>query len=896
MRQFTSDELRNTWKQFYIDRGHVDVGAVSLVSDGSTGVMFNVAGMQPLMPYLLGQKHPLGTRLCNVQGCVRTNDIDSVGDKSHVTFFEMMGSWSLGDYFKKERCQWSFELLTQVFGFDADHLAATVFAGDENAPRDEEGAEYRVASGFKKENIYYLGADDNWWGLEYGPCGPDSEMFYIADRPDCGPDCGPGCSCGKYTELGNDVFMQYEKHKDGTLTPLKQKNVDTGWGLERILAFLNGSRDVYRIDLFAPVIAYIEKVSGAKYNEDEKQTRSMRILADHTRTSVMLIGDAAKLVPANVGAGYVLRRLIRRAVRHARALNLKKEDILKIATIFIDEIYKNSYPLLTKNREFILSELTKEIERFESTLENGMKEFKKILEESAASGKKTIDGKSAFYLYDTFGFPIELTVELAEEEGLTVDEEGFKASMEEQKQKARDNANFSAKLNTAAGVFDALDESIKTKFLGYEGLNTKGKIVALADETALKDSLAEGEKGTIITDITTFYGTMGGQVGDKGIIKTESGEFTVTEAIHLAEGRIGHVGFVSKGTISKDSTADICVDEENRNNTCKNHSATHLLQRALKIVLGDHVEQKGSLVTPDRLRFDFSHDAAMTAEQIEKVEAIVNKEIAASLPVRTDEMSQQEAVSTGAMALFGEKYGEVVRVVSMGKGTSGNNEDDFKAAFSVELCGGTHVSNTSQIRSIKILSESGVAAGVRRIEALTGDGVSAYYKDLEKMIDEAAKLLKSNPSEIVSKIVALQNNLKTANSEIESLKSKAAKEALGNSLEQTEDVKGVKLLAAKLDNVEMGALRDLGDSLKEKIGDGVVALLSACEGKANIVIMATDSAVKAGAHAGNLIKAVAPIVGGGGGGRPNMAQAGGKNPAAIDEALAAVKTELEKML
>ena len=896
MRQFTSDELRNTWKQFYIDRGHVDVGAVSLVSDGSTGVMFNVAGMQPLMPYLLGQKHPLGTRLCNVQGCVRTNDIDSVGDKSHVTFFEMMGSWSLGDYFKKERCQWSFELLTQVFGFDADHLAATVFAGDENAPRDEEGAEFRIASGFKKENIYYLGADDNWWGLEYGPCGPDSEMFYIADRPDCGPDCGPGCSCGKYTELGNDVFMQYEKHKDGTLTPLKQKNVDTGWGLERILAFLNGSRDVYQIDLFAPVIAYIEKVSGQKYNADEKMTRSMRILADHTRTSVMLIGDAAKLVPANAGAGYVLRRLIRRAVRHARTLNLKKDDILKIATIFIDEIYRNSYPLLTTNREFILNELTKEIERFESTLENGMKEFKKILDTARSEGKKEIEGKDAFYLYDTFGFPLELTTELAEEEGLKVDEEGFKVSMEEQKQKARDSQNFSAKLNASAGIFDALDEGITTKFVGYDGLNTEGKIVAIADEASLKDSLSENEKGTIVTDVTSFYGTMGGQVGDKGIIKTADGEFTVTEAIHLANGRVGHTGYVSKGSIKKDSCAELFVDEANRSNTCKNHSATHLLQKALKIVLGDHVEQKGSLVTPDRLRFDFSHDAAMTAEQIAQAEAIVNKEIAASLAVRTDEMSQQEAVSTGAMALFGEKYGDVVRVVSMGKGTSGNNEADFKDAFSVELCGGTHVSNTSQIRSIKILSESGVAAGVRRIEALTGDGVLAYYKEMEELLNEAAKLLKANPSEIVTKIDHLQKDLKAANAEVESLKSKAAKEALGNSLEQTEDVKGVKLLAAKLDNVEMGALRDLGDQLKDKIGDGVVALLSSCDGKANIVIMATDSAVKAGAHAGNLIKAIAPIVGGGGGGRPNMAQAGGKNPAGIDDALAAVKVELEKML
>ncbi|MBQ0011629.1 MAG: alanine--tRNA ligase [Clostridiales bacterium] len=896
MRQFTSDELRNTWKQFYIDRGHVDVGAVSLVSDGSTGVLFNVAGMQPLMPYLLGQKHPLGTRLCNVQGCVRTNDIDSVGDKSHVTFFEMMGSWSLGDYFKKERCQWSFDLLTQVFGFDADHLAATVFAGDENAPRDEEGAEYRIASGFKKENIYYLPAEDNWWGLEYGPCGPDSEMFYIADKPDCGPDCGPGCSCGKYTELGNDVFMQYEKHKDGSLTPLKQKNVDTGWGLERILAFLNGSKDVYQIDLFAPVIAYIEKVSGQKYNEDEKMTRSMRILADHTRTSVMLIGDAAKLVPANAGAGYVLRRLIRRAVRHARALNMKKDDILKIATIYIDEIYCNSYPLLIKSRAFILNELTKEIDRFESTLENGMKEFKKILDGAASSGKKSIEGKDAFYLYDTFGFPIELTVELAEEEGLAVDEEGFKVAMEEQKQKARDNQNFSAKLGSSEGVFAELDDSIVTKFVGYDELSCRGRILAIADEKKLTEALREGENGTIITNVSCMYGTMGGQVGDKGIIVTAEGEFIVTEAVHLSETRIGHTGYCSRGTIRVNEDANLAVDTANRQNTCKNHSATHLLQKALKTVLGDHVEQKGSLVTPDRLRFDFSHDQAMTAEQIAEVERIVNAQIEAGLVVHTDEMNLKDVAETGAMALFGEKYKDVVRVVSMGKGTSGDNKEDFKKAFSVELCGGTHVSNTAQISRIKILSESGVAAGIRRIEALTGEGVMNYYKEMEDMVAEIAKMLKSSNSEIVSKIAHLQSSLKAANAEIESLKSQAAKDALGDLTSQTQEVKGIKLLAARVDNVEMGALRDLGDSMKDKIQDGVVALLSSIDGKVNIVIMASDSAVKAGAHAGNLIKSIAPIVGGGGGGRPNMAQAGGKNPAGIDDALAAVKTELEKML
>ena len=896
MRQFTSDELRNTWKQFYIERGHVDVGAVSLVSDGSTGVMFNVAGMQPLMPYLLGQKHPMGTRLCNVQGCVRTNDIDSVGDKSHVTFFEMMGSWSLGDYFKEERCKWSYELLTQVFGFDADHLAATVFAGDESAPRDEEGAGYRIASGFKKENIYYLPAEDNWWGLEYGPCGPDSEMFYIADVPDCGPSCGPGCSCGKYTELGNDVFMQYEKHQDGSLTPLKQKNVDTGWGLERNLAFLNGTKDVYKTDLFAPVIAYIEKASGKSYDADDKLTKSMRILADHTRTSVMLIGDAAKLLPSNAGAGYVLRRLIRRAVRHARALGLKKADILKISTIFIDDIYCNSFPLLPKNREFILDELGKEIERFENTLENGMKEFKKILDTKNAEGKKEIDGKSAFYLYDTFGFPIELTVELAEEEGLKVDEEGFKAAMEEQKQKARDNQNFSAELNIGSGIFDSLDESITTEFVGYDMLECGAKAVAVANKEGLVDKLNEKENGTIITDVTCMYGTMGGQVGDKGIISSKDGEFTVTETIHLPNGRVGHVGYVSRGFINSGDEVYVKVDYENRFNTCKNHSATHLLQKALKTVLGDHVEQKGSLVTPDRLRFDFSHSAAISAEDLAKVEDIVNKEIAASLDVITDEMSIEDAQKTGAMALFGEKYGATVRVVSMGKGDSGNDEADFKEAFSVELCGGTHVSNTSDIQQIKILSESGVAAGVRRIEALTGSGVINYYKNIENMLLEAATALKTQPNEVANKIKHLQSELKSANSEIESLKSKAAKEALGDVMDAVEEVKGIKVLANKVDGVDMNGLRDLGDSLKEKLGEGVVALMSAADGKVNIVIMATDGAVKAGAHAGNIIKAVAPIVGGGGGGRPNMAQAGGKNPAGIDDALKAVKTELEKML
>lgn len=888
MRQFTSNELRKTWKQFYTDRGHVDVGAVSLVSDGSTGVLFNVAGMQPLMPYLLGQKHPLGTRLCNVQGCVRTNDIDSVGDKSHGTFFEMLGSWSLGDYFKKERCQWSFELLTEVFGFDADHLAATVFAGDENAPRDEEGAQYRIASGFKKENIHYLPAEDNWWGLEYGPCGPDSEMFYIEDRPDCGPDCGPGCHCGKYTELGNDVFMQYEKHQDGTLTPLKQKNVDTGWGLERILAFLNGTRDVYRIDLYAPIIAYIEKVSGTRYEEDEKLTRSMRILADHIRTSVMLIGDEAKLLPSNAGAGYVLRRLIRRAVRHARILNLKTADILRIAEMYICDIYAESYPLLVKNQEFILTELKKEIDRFESTLENGMKEFRKILTAKRAEKVQTIDGNSAFYLYDTFGFPLELTVELAEEEGLKVDESGFAAAMEEQKQKARDNQNFSAKLNVGTGLFDSLDSGITSEFIGYNTLRKEDIIAALASETENRSFLETEETGTIIVEETPFYATMGGQNGDSGVIRTANGVFEVQDTVKLPGGRIGHVGRVTSGRISVGEKASLEVDKENRRNTCKNHSATHLLQKALREVLGTHVEQSGSYVDGERLRFDFSHSAAMTREELDRVEAMVNEKIAENLPVVTEVMSIEEAKKTGAMALFGEKYGETVRVVRMGD-------------FSVEFCGGTHVTNTGNIGSFKILSENGVAAGVRRIEALTGNGVMNYYRNLEKTVEEASRTLKTTPAALVEKCGHVMAEIRSLNSELESMRAKAAREALGDVMDQVQEVRGVKLLTVSVNGVDMNGLRDLGDQLKSKLGEGVVVLLSDQDGRAdggrvNIVAMATEGALARGAHAGNLIRGIAGLVGGGGGGRPNMAQAGGKNPGGISAAIAEAAKVLESQI
>ena len=882
MRQFTSKELRKTWKEFYIERGHVDVGAVSLVSDGSTGVLFNVAGMQPLMPYLLGEKHPLGTRLCNVQGCVRTNDIDSVGDRSHVTFFEMMGSWSLGDYFKEERCKWSYELLTDVFGFDRDHLASTVFAGDDNAPRDEEGAKFRIASGFKPENIYYLGADDNWWGLEYGPCGPDSEMFYIADVPDCGPDCGPGCSCGKYTEIGNDVFMQYEKHQDGHLTPLKQKNVDTGWGLERILAFLNGTKDVYQTDLFTDAIAFIEKSSGVKYDSDEKLTRSMRVLADHIRTSVMLIGDAAKLVPSNAGAGYVLRRLIRRAVRHARTLGMTTENILDLAKIYIDSVYDDSYPLLAKNRDFILNELDKEIARFESTLENGIKEFKKILAEKA--GKGEIDGDSAFYLYDTFGFPIELTVEMAAEEGLKVDEEGFKAAMEKQKETAR--AATKSKDDLALAVNAIPDEVAKdtnaTEYDGYDNLKCDAKVIYIlkadADGSLQKvDSASAGDDIIAICDKTVLYATMGGQIHDEGKLYTSDFEADVLSVDKDAAGKYLHTLKVVKGTLTSGSTVSIEVDKKTRLSIARNHTATHILLSALQKVLGPQVEQAGSYVGSDRLRFDFNHFQAMTAEEIAKVEEMVNDVVLQALPVETKVLGIEDAKKLGATAIFGEKYGEVVRVVAVG---------DFDNPFDLEFCGGTHLSNSSQIGQFRIVSEAGIAAGIRRIEAVTGAKCYEMNKADRALIDEAVSASKANKDTLVEKINSLHAEVKTLEKALAEIEKAKAGSFADDAVKSAKEFGSVKAVVASCSASDAAALRDTADKIRDQLENGVVFLAAEGDGKLLFTAMATKSAVESGVHCGNIIKEAAKVAGGGGGGRPDMAQAGGKDVSKLADALA----------
>ena len=671
-------------------------------------------------------------------------------------------------------------------------------------------------------------------------------------------------------EIWNNVFTQFDNDGNGNYEELEQKNIDTGMGLERLASVVQDVDSIFDVDTIKALRDKVCEFAGVEYKADADKDVSIRLITDHIRSATFMISDG--IMPTNEGRGYVLRRLIRRAARHGRLLGIDGKFLAKLSATVI-EGSKDGYPELEEKKEFIFKVLTQEEDKFNKTIDQGLSILASMQDEMKANGKTVLSGEDAFKLYDTYGFPLDLTKEILEEAGYTIDEEGFKASMEEQRVKARNAREVTNYMGADATVYDEIDAAVTSEFVGYDRLTHISNITVLTTESEIVEAISEGQKGTIFVDETPFYATMGGQEGDKGVISTVNGEFTVTDTIKLLGGKIGHVGKVTKGMFEVGDSVTLEVASKERVNTCKNHSATHLLQKALKTVLGSHVEQKGSLVTPDRLRFDFAHFSAMTAEELEKVEAIVNEEIAKNLPVVTEVMNIEQAKATGAMALFGEKYEEDVRVVSMGD-------------FSKELCGGTHVSNTGNITTFKIVSETGVAAGVRRIEALTGDGVFRYYKEVEKELAEAAKAAKSTPANLKEKIEHMQAEMKALQSEIESLKSKAAKDALGDVMNQVQEVNGVKLLATAVEDVDMNGLRELGDQLKEKVGDGVVVIASSANGKVNLIAMATDAAMAKGAHAGNLIKGIAALVGGGGGGRPNMAQAGGKNPAGIPDAIA----------
>ena len=878
MQPYGVNQLRKMFLEFFESKGHLAMKSFSLVPHNDKSLLLINSGMAPLKPYFTGQEIPPRRRVTTCQKCIRTGDIENVGKTArHGTFFEMLGNFSFGDYFKNEAIEWSWEFLTEVVGLDPDRLYPSIYEEDEEAFEI-----WNKKMGIPAERIFRFGKADNFWEHGSGPCGPCSEIYYDrGEKYGCGsPDCTVGCECDRYMEIWNNVFTQFDNDGHGHYSELEQKNIDTGMGLERLASVVQDVDSIFDVDTLKALRDHICRLADTEYGKDAQADISIRVITDHTRSVTFMISDG--IMPSNEGRGYVLRRLLRRACRHGRLLGIEGSFIPELAQTVI-EGSKDGYPELEEKKDFILKVIAKEEDQFNKTIDQGLGILAEMTAKMEAEQTTTLSGADAFKLYDTYGFPIDLTKEILEEKGMQVDEEGFHASMEVQRKTARAARGETNYMGADVTVYESIDPSITSTFVGYENLAWKSPITVLTSDTEIVEALSDGQRGTVFAEETPFYATSGGQEADTGIIRTAEGEFKVEDTVKLLGGKIGHVGVVIKGMIKTGDQAELCVDAEKRALSARNHSATHLLQKALRTVLGTHVEQAGSSVNEDRLRFDFSHFSAMTAEELQKVEEIVNEQIVAGLPVKVENMPIEEARKTGAQALFGEKYGDVVRVVNMGD-------------YSIEFCGGTHVKNTNEIMAFKILSESGVAAGVRRIEALTSKGLIRYYDNLEKKLNEAAKVLKATADNLAEKIAHLTAENKALHSEVESLKSKLAQDAMGDVMDQVQEIKGVKLLAAEVDGVDMNGLRDLGDQLKEKLGEGVVVLASGNDGKVSLMVTATDAAMKQGAHAGNLVKAIAGLVGGGGGGRPNMAQAGGKNPAGIQEALKKAAEALEGQL
>jgi len=886
MKAYGVNELRRMFLEFFEKKGHLKMNSFSLVPHNDNSLLIINSGMAPLKPYFTGQEIPPSTRVCTCQKCIRTGDIDNVGKTArHGTFFEMLGNFSFGDYFKEEAIPWAWEFLTETVDIPADRLYPSVYVDDNEAYEI-----WNKKMNISPERIFKFGKEDNFWEHGSGPCGPCTEIYFDrGEKYGCGkPTCTVGCDCDRYMEVWNVVFSQFNNDGKGHYTELEQKNIDTGMGLERLAVAVQDVDSIFDVDTLLALRNRVCEIAGKKYKENEKNDISIRVITDHIRSATFMISDG--IMPSNEGRGYVLRRIIRRADRHGKLLGIDGAFLVGLAKAVIAGS-KDGYPELAEKQDFILSVIEQEEEKFEKTINQGLEILDGIQKDMEAKGVKTMSGEDAFKLYDTYGFPIDLTKEILEEKGMDIDEEAFKQAMKVQKDTARNARKTTSYMGADATVYEQIDPAINSEFIGYDRTEAEGKIVALVsvsseedgEESAVSEALTDGMTGAIITDVTPFYATKGGQLGDIGVITIGDSVFEVKDTTPVAGSKIAHIGQVVKGMFKVGDKVTLKVDEDNRMSTCRNHSATHLLQKALREVLGTHVEQSGSYQDAGRTRFDFSHFKAMTPEEINAVEKLVNDKIAESLPVDTKVMSVEDAKKSGAMALFGEKYGDEVRVVGMGE-------------FSKEFCGGTHVKNTGMIGQFKIISESGVAAGIRRIEAITGHNVIKYYENLENTIAEAAKIIKASPDKLVEKAKHLMEEIKALQSENESLKNKAAKEALGDVMDKVVEIGGVKVLSVEIPETDGNELRTLGDELKNKLGEGLIFLASAKDGKVNLVAMATDGAVKAGVHAGNLIKAVAPIVGGGGGGRPNMAQAGGKLPEKIGQAVETVKEEVKSQL
>ncbi len=878
MQKYGVNELRKMFLDFFESKDHLKMKSFSLVPHNDKSLLLINSGMAPLKPYFTGQEIPPKQRVATCQKCIRTGDIENVGKTArHGTFFEMLGNFSFGDYFKRESIHWTWEFLTEVVGLEPDRLYPSVYQED-----DEAWEIWNREIGIAPERIFRFGKEDNFWEHGSGPCGPCSEVYYDrGEKYGCGkPDCTVGCECDRYMEIWNNVFTQFDNDGNNHYTELGQKNIDTGMGLERLACIVQDVDSMFDIDTIKALRSHVCDLAGVEYGKDGATDVSIRVITDHIRSVTFMISDG--IMPSNEGRGYVLRRLLRRACRHGRLLNIPGEFLVKLAGTVI-EGSKDGYPELDEKREFIFKVVAKEEEQFNKTIDQGVSILSNLEKEMEAKGSRMLEGTEAFKLYDTYGFPLDLTKEILEEKGLSVDEEGFRKAMEIQRKTAREAREVTNYMGADVTVYESIDPSVTTEFAGYDSLSFSSSVTVLTTDTELVDALSDGERGTVFVEKTPFYAASGGQEADTGVIRSADGEFQVEDVVKLLGGKFGHIGRVTKGMIKAGDTVTLEVDTENRALSANNHSATHLLHKALRMVLGNHVEQAGSSVNAERLRFDFTHFSALTGEELKRVEEIVNEQIQNALSVKVENMPIEEAKKTGAAALFGEKYGDIVRVVSMGD-------------FSIEFCGGTHVENTGMITAFKILSETGVAAGVRRIEALTSKGLMNYYNELEQKLLRAAKLVKATPDNLAEKITHLLGENKALHSEIESLKSRFAKDAAKDILNQATEVKGVKLLATNVEGMDMNGLRDLGDQLKEKIGEGVIVLASATDGKVSLVSMATKEAMERGAHAGNLIKSAAAYVGGGGGGRPNMAQAGGKNPSGIGEALKKAAEELANQL
>lgn len=875
MTKYGVNELRKMFLEFFESKGHLRLNSFPLIPHNDNSLLLINSGMAPLKPYFTGQEIPPRRRVTTCQKCIRTGDIENVGKTArHGTFFEMLGNFSFGDYFKEEAITWSWEFLTKVVGLSEDRLYPSVYQED-----DEAFEIWNRKIGISPERIFRFGKEDNFWEHGAGPCGPCSEIYYDrGEKYGCGrPDCTVGCDCDRYIEVWNNVFTQFDNDGNNHYTELEQKNIDTGMGLERLAVVVQDVDSIFDVDTIKALRDKVCEMAHVTYQTSEKADVSIRLITDHIRSVTFMASDG--ILPSNEGRGYVLRRLLRRAARHGRLLGIEGRFLAELAQTVI-AVSKDAYPELEEKKAHIITCIHTEEDNFNKTIDQGLMILNGLVDELKQNGRTVLSGEDAFRLYDTYGFPLDLTTEILEETGMSVDTEGFKKAMDVQRETARKSRKVSNYMGADATVYEQIDTALTSTFTGYEKIADTSKLIAMtADKkerdtviSELTDVLSEGQKGSVITEVTPFYATMGGQTGDTGIIESQTGIFVVEDTIKVAGDKIAHLGYLQSGEFKTGDPVTLKVDARRRALICKNHSATHLLQKALKLVLGDHVEQAGSYVSEDRLRFDFTHFQALSAEEIAKVEAIVNEEIEKNLTVNTQVMAIEDAKKTGAMALFGDKYGETVRVVSM---------DDF----SIEFCGGTHVSNTSMIGSFKIISEIGIAAGVRRIEALTSVGALHYYNEMEEELKAAAKAAKTEPSRLAEKIDTLLAELKALTSENHKLKDKLAKNALGNVLDNAEEVQGVKILPVSVADTDMNALRNLGDELKSKLGTSVVILASDKDGKVNLIAMATEDAVKKGAHAGNIIKAIAGLVGGGGGGRPNMAQAGGKNPAGIADAL-----------